>query len=73
MSCGCAGRMRAYVLPRFGYQYERIGERWVHPSEPPIPDAEVGLHYTRVMMVLVAREGEKAIKAWLDPIVKRGE
>ena len=71
MSCGCAGRMRKYILPRFGYRQD--GDQWVHDTEPAIPDTEIGLHYTAIMVQLVKREGEQAIKRWLDPIVARGE
>ena len=63
--------MRKYVLPRFGYRQE--GDQWTHGTEPAIADAEIGLHYTRIMVQLVKREGEQAIKRWLDPIVARGE
>lgn len=63
--------MRKYILPRFGYRQE--GDQWVHDTEPPILDAEVGLHYTRIMTGLLLREGEQTIKAWLDILVARGE
>ena len=68
MSCGCAARMRRFVLPKMGY--EIIGEWWLHKTEPPISNAEVEVHYTRLMTRLVAQRGEAVVKRWLDRLIR---
>lgn len=58
MACGCAERMRTYVLPATGYKLE--GDEWVHPTHPPIPDADVEDHHTK----LTAQIGMRAVRSF---------
>lgn len=57
MGCGCADRMRKYVLPTVGYT--RTGSLWVHPTREPIPDAEVESHHSRLTLEIVKDEMEE--------------
>lgn len=57
MSCGCAGRMRKYVLPFFGYELDVNEGVWRRAGAPGIPDNEVSEHYTRLIAEIVLREG----------------
>lgn len=47
MGCGCANRMRKYVLPTMRYELE--DGMWTNEETGDvIPDAEVEEHYTRL-------------------------
>lgn len=48
MSCGCAKRMREYVLPEAGFNLQ--GDRWVGPEGAEVLDSEVEEHHTKLML-----------------------
>ncbi len=60
MSCGCASRMRKYVLPFFGYELN--DGMWLRPGMQGIPDTEVADHYSRLTAQIVAEFGARKLK-----------
>lgn len=55
MACGCARRMREWVLPFFGYILKN--EVWYRSNAPNIPDAEVEEHYSWLTARIVGEYG----------------
>lgn len=55
MACGCATRMRKYVLPHFGYTL--CNDVWQRPGSQDIFNSEIADHYSQVAAKLVAEFG----------------
>jgi len=70
MSCGCAARMRQYILPALGY--ELWEDRWAHPdgTMPTVSEDDVEHYYSRLTAQLVALRGEAVVKRWMNRILR---
>ena len=60
MACGCADRMRKHILPRTGYSYNVLLNRWDHDTESSINDEDIADHHTR----LTAQIGLRVSRAY---------
>jgi len=60
MGCGCAERMRNYVLPHTGYKATDLGDRivWIGPDGDEIDDRDIDHHHTR----LTAQIGRRLVR-----------
>lgn len=57
MSCGCANRMRQYVLPGLGFVLDEPSQTWLNPTFPDdtlqsIPDADIKKHHLKLTVEL---------------------
>ena len=71
MSCGCAERMRKYILPFAGYVY--MDGIWINYSEIDeelrnIPDGEVNKYHSRLTVKIMYSFGRKRFKSWWESI-----
>lgn len=57
MGCGCADRMRKYVLPKVGYT--KKGDLWIHPTRDPIHESEVESHHSRLTLEIMQKVGKE--------------
>ena len=62
MACGCADRMRKYILQQAGYTYNISMETWEHDTEPTILDEDIEDHHTR----LTAQIGLRIARSFWD-------
>ena len=57
MSCGCAGRMEKYVLPRAGYERDPLKHGWTHEATGDfIANKDIEDHHTRLTAQIVGRQ-----------------
>lgn len=73
MACGCANRMRKYILPTMGYTLQEgvwknsdIG----NVDLQDIPDEEIGKYYTELTARIAIAYGKKRFYNWWSNVAK---
>jgi hypothetical protein len=74
MSCGCAGRMRRYILPNMGYSLE--DGVWKNPDMDDenlreISDEDISRYYTELTVRLAITYGKKKFYNWWSGITNK--
>jgi len=73
MGCGCAERMRKYILPRFGYVFDEAAKTWINNdiSEEDlrvINDASVAAYHTRLTIQIFLQSGRAKFLEWAKEV-----
>lgn len=71
MSCGCAGRMREYVLPSLGFVKQ--GDVWMNPMFPEpslqrVLDSEVELHHLALTSRMTLVWTKEKFSSWVNTV-----
>ena len=67
MGCGCAARMRKYIMPAAGYTLVEV--TWTHPTWDPILDTDVEQHHTRLTLKVFGLYGRTKFKTWYSDVI----
>lgn len=73
MGCGCAERMRKYILPRFGYVFDEVAKTWTNNDIPEedlrvINDTSVAAYHTRLTIQILLQSGKAKFLEWAKEV-----